>query len=188
MKSEVVRASTGRKVTDGMKEWWMLQWYEMAAFAVVRGRCCSAPPPLTLPAPIGECVPLDRALDRLGAAARDADDVERALAEYTRAVHCAVSSGHGGTYGHPSRPKGGEEAAIRKTLARGSKPSGRDAGPSEHRPGGDADRSGPTPAPARAAPSVASKPAAPKPRATAARPAADPYAPKATPAAPSDPY
>jgi serine/threonine-protein kinase len=119
LKSEVVRASTGRKVTEGMKEWSVLGWYEMAAFAIIRRRCCAAPQPLSLPAPTGGCKPLDRALDDLGDAATTAGaDLEAALGAYTKAIHCAVSSGHASTYGQQGRPRGGEETALRKTMGR----------------------------------------------------------------------
>ena len=46
LRSRVVLASADGRPTDAMREWALLSWYEMAAFAVVRGRCCAASPPL----------------------------------------------------------------------------------------------------------------------------------------------
>jgi hypothetical protein len=117
MRAEVVRAKSGTGVTEGMREWSMMHWYEMAAFAVIRETCCAAPVPLVLPRPLGSCAPLDETLRDLATAVATGADHGPALAAYTKAVHCTVSSG-AGAYKYETRPLGGEEEAVKKTIAR----------------------------------------------------------------------
>jgi hypothetical protein len=123
LKSQVVRASGGR-VSEGMREWAVLSWYEMAAFALMRARCCPSPPPLTLPNMNGPCIPLDQRLNELTAAtlgmkANDVDlKVRQAADQYTRAIHCAVKNGTTGPFPWKGGLQGGEDLAFLKTLAR----------------------------------------------------------------------
>ena len=121
-KRRVVQAAGGG-VTEAMREWAQLQWYEMASFAVLRARCCPAPAPLALPLPMGTCDPLARSLDALGAAAAGRGDVDAALARYRAAIHCALSSGASGDYIYRTRPPAAAEAALRRTLDRAPRPA-----------------------------------------------------------------
>ncbi len=123
LKAEAIRAGSSgsvKKVSDGMREWAILGWYEMAAFSVIRARCCPAAAPITLPTPEG-CEPLDKVLTELGAAASTAGDDAAArdvLARYTKAAHCVARSGAATRYGRGDRIEGGEETAFLKTLDR----------------------------------------------------------------------
>ena len=44
--SEKMVVGAGGKLTDGMREWAGLGWYEAAAYGVLRARCCPTPAPL----------------------------------------------------------------------------------------------------------------------------------------------
>jgi len=90
----------------------------MPAFAVVRGRCCAAPPPLKLPPAIGNCKPLEQALDELGVAAAGPGDAEPAVVAVRKAIQCVIRSGGDVNYTYKGRPPEGAESAFRKTLAR----------------------------------------------------------------------
>jgi serine/threonine-protein kinase len=123
LKKQVMLASKAR-LNDGLREWAMLNWYEMAAFAVMRARCCpAAAPPLTLPPPSGSCDPLERRLNELSAAALEATDanaekLKGALNEYTKAVHCFLRTGTTAPFEWKTAPPGGADTAFLKTLAR----------------------------------------------------------------------
>jgi hypothetical protein len=121
IRSRLVLASGGRP-TDAMREWALLSWYEMAAFAVVRARCCAAPPPVKLPPPVGVCDPLDHALDALGAAASGQGDVEPDLARLRKALACAALNGGDAGYPYKGRPPDGSESALLKTIERRPSP------------------------------------------------------------------
>ncbi len=123
-RTALVIAGTHRPVSDGMREWAMLGWYEMAAFAVMRARCCPGAAPLVLPKPLGACAPLDDALNALGAAAaRRADQatLDEALGAFTKSVSCVVRSGGANLFGAYPTPRGGEDTTFRKTLARAAR-------------------------------------------------------------------
>jgi len=123
LRSRVVLASADGRPTEAMLEWALLSWYEMAAFSVIRGRCCAAPPPLKLPPAIGSCQPLDKALDALGAAAAGQGDLEAAFGGVRKAVLCTVLSKGDINYNYKGRAPEGAESTLRKTLER--KPPGR---------------------------------------------------------------
>jgi serine/threonine-protein kinase len=112
------RAGAGT-VTNAMRDWAALHWYEMASFAVIRARCCPDAGPLGLPPPVGVCAPLDRSLDEIGAAAVGRGDLEAALARHRSAIHCALGSGAAADYSYKSAPTGGAEPALRRTIERG---------------------------------------------------------------------
>jgi hypothetical protein len=117
IRSRLVLANGGRP-TDAMREWALLSWYEMAAFAVVRARCCAAPPPVKLPPPVGVCDALDHALDALGAAASGQGDVEPAIVRLRRALLCAALNGGDAGYSYKGKPPDGSESALLKTIER----------------------------------------------------------------------
>jgi serine/threonine-protein kinase len=110
--------------TQAMREWALLHWYELALVEVARARCCAGAEPTKLPAPIGRCEPFSTILPELGAAASEptasgapTPATEAALARFTRSVHCTVTGGSLG-YRYRDRPRGGEESAFRRFLAR----------------------------------------------------------------------
>ncbi|WP_437997784.1 hypothetical protein WMF26_45200 [Sorangium sp. So ce185] len=123
LKGHLARAAGPEGISDATKEWGVLGWYDMAALAALRARCCHAPPPLALPRAPEGCLPLDEALNDLGAAVASAsapDDraVARASRRYTRAAQCVVRVGAATWYGRKSKPNGGEASAFKKVLAR----------------------------------------------------------------------
>ncbi|WP_437287013.1 hypothetical protein [Sorangium sp. So ce406] len=123
LKSHLAQAAGPTGISDATKEWGVLRWYDMAALAALRARCCRAPPPLELPGTPEGCPPLDAALNDLGAAVSSAsapDDraVAKAARRYTRTVQCIVRVGAASHYGRKNNPNGGEARALKKVLAR----------------------------------------------------------------------
>jgi hypothetical protein len=121
---ELVRAQlvrNHRNISDGMKEWALLGWYEMAAFSVVRARCCPSASPLQLPEVHG-CAPMADVLAGItAAAAATADPEDKALKKavdaYTDAVHCFVRSGNASRFGRVRNPQGGEDTTFMRFLS-----------------------------------------------------------------------
>jgi hypothetical protein len=104
-----------------MKEWALLGWYEMAAFSVVRARCCPSAPPLQLPEAHG-CAPMPDVLAGIAAAATaTADPADKALKKavdaYTDAIHCVVRSGNATRFGRVGNPQGGEDTTFMHFLS-----------------------------------------------------------------------
>jgi hypothetical protein len=110
-----------RNISEGMKEWALLGWYAMAAFTVVRTRCCPSASPLQLPEVHG-CPSMADALAGIATAAgATADPADEALRKsvdaYTDAVHCVVRSGNAFRFGRVGYPQGGEDTTFMHFLS-----------------------------------------------------------------------
>jgi eukaryotic-like serine/threonine-protein kinase len=116
----VVRASQGR-VTDGMREWALLGWYELAAYAAIRGRCCPDAEPLELPVTPGSCPDLGEALRTISAVARPgAPEASFADASggFDASLRCVLRSRQTKAFGKHKKLAGGEGTAFQKTFSR----------------------------------------------------------------------
>jgi hypothetical protein len=133
LRAEVARRTGAqRNVSEGMREWAVLGWYELAAFAVIRSRCCDAPEPLALPPEVANCPSFDASIATFAALAprngtaigpqppaEVATQIDAAMAEYDKSLRCIIRAGASRNYGSYIRPQGGEDTAFRKTLLRG---------------------------------------------------------------------
>ncbi len=120
VRTQLVRAR--HNVSLGMKEWALLGWYEMAAFSVIRSRCCASPPKLQVPE-VGTCAPIPEILDGVAAAAKATTDpadkaLRHAVDAFTTAIHCIVRSGVAARYGRVGNPQGGEDTTFMHFLSR----------------------------------------------------------------------
>lgn len=121
MREEVVKAGLDRDVSEGMREWAMLGWYELPAFVSIRARCCAGAEPVVLPASDGTCRSLEEVLRDLGQrVVESADDaaLEEAVDAYSKTIFCLMKTGTARLYGRYPTPRGGEDTTFRKTLAR----------------------------------------------------------------------
>jgi hypothetical protein len=109
--SAVVAGAPKGTVTDAMKIFARIGWYDMAAFAVVHNGCCLEAKPVTIPEGHAECS-MDTALREVGDAVIAARDVEVALKRYTDSIHCELNQGGGKFLKRTSRPEGGEDTAF----------------------------------------------------------------------------
>ncbi len=118
LKTQIVVEGRGRPATGGMKEWAVLGFYEVAALAVVRGRCCPGAEPLTFPD--AEPCKLGEALVAVGKAARSGAPKEE-LAEATKRfdgeVRCLMKVRQTERFGYQPL-LGGEASTFEKTTAR----------------------------------------------------------------------
>ncbi len=100
-------------VTDAMKIFARIGWYDMAAFAVVRAGCCENAKALSLPPPSTGCTAMADSLREIGqlggCVSRSYDE---SLKAYTAAIHCEMNAGKGGALRHAARPAGGEDGAF----------------------------------------------------------------------------
>jgi hypothetical protein len=97
--------SAGGHVSDSMKEWSQLGFYELAVVAMLRGQCCEAVKPLELLAALEGCGDLGEALEALVVASRPRADeaaLDRAVERFDGDIRCAVKLGRGPTYGYAS--------------------------------------------------------------------------------------
>jgi hypothetical protein len=122
IKDAVIRESVSKRVSEGMTEWASLGWFEMAAFAAMRGRCCPGAAPLVLPV-TRPCPPLDEPLNALAAAAAAGEKpttpaVLAPVKRLNEAVRCVLRVGATGVYGRTRPPLFDADAALLKVLER----------------------------------------------------------------------
>ncbi len=121
VRAQLVRAH--RNMSDGMKEWALLGWYEPAAFSVLRAHCCPSASPQKLPEVPRGCAPVSEAFAEIAAAAAATSDpadkaLRKAVDAYTDDIHCIVRAGIAARFGRVGNPQGGEDTMFLRFLAR----------------------------------------------------------------------
>jgi hypothetical protein len=111
----IVTAAPKGSVTDAMKVFARIGWYEMAAFAVVRAGCCPDAPPLSMPQ--SQCS-MDAALREVGEAVVASKPVDPPLKKYTESIHCELNNNGAKWLRRASRPEGGEDTAFLDLVKR----------------------------------------------------------------------
>jgi hypothetical protein len=105
----------GQNVTDGMRLWAGLGWYEMAAYSVLRAHCCANPPELRWNFKL-VCT-VDQSLAKLEAAVakKDKAAVAEAAEGYLGDARCLSQFGQGRNFGQAA-PPGAGRASFEKLL------------------------------------------------------------------------
>ncbi|MCU0690486.1 MAG: hypothetical protein MUF54_03710 [Polyangiaceae bacterium] len=85
--SQLVRGGAGG-LTEGMKLWSALGWYELAVVSVVRDGCCGSVEPFELPQQQAACVPVAEALRLVTLGGCGEQEAHRRAVEYGDAVRC----------------------------------------------------------------------------------------------------
>lgn len=121
VRAEIILGGQGRIVSDGMREWAVLGWYEMAAFTLLQSTCCASPPAIELPVVIPNCdiaPPLKELTAVAVSATSDDAKVQEAFDAYTKAAKCIARQGGSDSFGRKGGPQGGEDTSFKKTLDR----------------------------------------------------------------------
>ncbi len=108
----VVSGAPRGQVTDAMKIFAKIGWYDMAAFAVVRAGCCPDASPLAIPKLSDSCTKMDESLREVGEAVVAMKPVGPALKKYTESIHCELNLGRSHVLRRKERPAGGEDTAF----------------------------------------------------------------------------
>lgn len=116
LKSAVVAAG-GNGVTEAMREWSKLGWYETAAFTAMRAHCCPDAEALTVSSHYAVCQ-LEEALAYVTNAIDDEAKMKEALDDYHAAVICLTGKGWAGAFGRGGAPYGGERVHFARVMER----------------------------------------------------------------------
>lgn len=110
---------SGGQASKATVEWSNLGWYRVAAFAVIRGRCCSRAPTLSSPPIIAVCE-LDAVLEQLSKAVSSGRDdaVAVALQRFGVAASCVGTAGGGPMFGMEGMPRSQQAAVWLRMVAR----------------------------------------------------------------------
>ncbi len=105
MHSKIVVGGLG-KLTEGMRIWSQLSWYEMASVSVARAGCCPSAAPLKLPHPSEACPDLAAALTALGVARTKNKDASIEIMAFHDTVGCYFDKNYPKPYRYKQRPSG----------------------------------------------------------------------------------
>src|SRR6478752_3188058 len=111
----IVGGSKGN-ITDAMKIFARMGWYDMAAFAVVHAGCCENAKALELPPPSTGCTAMADSLREIGSAVVASRSYDEPMKTYTAAIHCEVNAGKGPVLRHNAHPAGGEDSAFAELV------------------------------------------------------------------------
>ncbi len=117
LRTAVVEGAGTGNVTDAMRIFSKLGWYEMAAYAVVRAGCC--PPdskPIELPEPADGCDAMAPALTNLSKAVTSAQGYDAALEHIAKVFDCEAGKNRASLFRHTTGPKPHEQAAFRELV------------------------------------------------------------------------
>ena len=120
VKEAVVNAGTGKAPSPGMKEWAVLGFYELAAYAVLRGRCCPGGETFSAPDSPG-CPSMNEALAKIASVSKkdsSDEDAKAAQKAFVGSVKCISQSKASKTFGGYPDLAGGEGSNFVKTLDR----------------------------------------------------------------------
>jgi hypothetical protein len=119
MNTQLVLGASPGAVTEGMRDWARLGWYEMAVFASAKVLCCEAPAALATRTSADQCA-LDRALEQLGQAAVRGEDaaLDSAMAHFKDTATCLLRQGGAGPYVALGVPGRAPDAAFARFVAR----------------------------------------------------------------------
>jgi hypothetical protein len=118
----VVQGAAGGAPTDAQQLFARLGWYEMAAFGVVRGTCCTDAKSLSLPDPSSGCDPLTKAMDEITNAVEAKEPLDGALTAFSKAARCETDAKKASLFRRGGAPQPSEEAAFKELMKSVSAP------------------------------------------------------------------
>jgi hypothetical protein len=116
IRERVAIAGHRRGVTSGMREWALLGFFEIGAYATLRDRCCVGVEPLELPSDPPGCPSLRAALGNVSKA--DEGSLPDGLEQLGKVGRCIARSPFAAHFGDHPAPSGGEGTMLRRILRR----------------------------------------------------------------------
>lgn len=121
LRRRLVVAGAG-KVTLGMREWSTFGWFELAATAVIRARCCGADvAALRLPKTVGNCPELAEVLSKVARQPVVESEVKERAKAFDSAVVCLFANGVPRPYNYAARPTGHARLMFEGFLSRAAR-------------------------------------------------------------------
>lgn len=112
LRAGVVAGRPPDGISDSMKAFSQLGWYEMAAYAVVYRACCPDAAPLKLPSPSAGCDKIDELLERVVGQVLAENPLDEPLQKLAAAIDCEAKANRGPLY----RQKGRSEASEQQSF------------------------------------------------------------------------
>jgi hypothetical protein len=115
-RTAVVKGGAGTQITDAMKLFSRIGWYDMAAFAVARGGCCADAEPIELPVPIEGCADMGQALREIAKNVLASQPFDEPAERYNKAINCEVGANRAYLFRHTGRMQHYQELAFRDLI------------------------------------------------------------------------
>lgn len=116
LKSALVKYKPPGQVTDAMKVFSQLGWYEMAAYSVVHAGCCADAGPLKLVDPAPGCARVDEPLNSIGTSVVGNQSATAAIDAFDQSAKCEAKAQRAGSYNQKAAPTGAERRAFEDYL------------------------------------------------------------------------
>ncbi|MEZ4219769.1 MAG: hypothetical protein R3B13_02490 [Polyangiaceae bacterium] len=117
LRTAVVAGAGGASVTDAMKIFSKLGWFEMAAFTLIRGGCCPTDAPaIELPEPATGCNAMAPALTDLAKAVSGEQALDEAVAKASETFSCEAKANRASLFRRTAPPAAHEAAAFRDLV------------------------------------------------------------------------
>jgi hypothetical protein len=116
LRNAIVHGGNQIHVTEAMKLFSRIGWYDMPVYAIVRGGCCPDAKPIELPAPIEPCPDMGQALRDIAKAAIASQSIDDPLGRYTKSANCEISANRAYIYKRHGKPLYHQEQTFRELL------------------------------------------------------------------------
>lgn len=116
LRTEIVKGANGR-TSDAMKLFSKMGWYELPAYALVRGVCCIEAKPVTLAKPSEGCESLESAVRDIANAQQHKSSMDEPLKKFDEAARCEAGKGQAKSYSQKGPPAGQEASTFKEFVA-----------------------------------------------------------------------
>ncbi len=116
LRSALVKYKPSGQVTDAMKVFSQLGWFEMAAYSVVHSACCVEAKPLKLPDPAEGCSRLDDPMNAIGTSVVANQSPTSSVDAFEQAARCEAQAQRAGVFGQKVAPTSAERQAFEDYL------------------------------------------------------------------------
>jgi serine/threonine protein kinase len=105
--------------SQAQREWPVLNWFQLAAFAAVQRKCCPGSPTTHLISSASTCVPLEKSLQAIAERAqKKGDPMDDVIQEYRKTIMCLSTARPTGIFGHSGQVRPDEETTFRVFVKR----------------------------------------------------------------------
>jgi serine/threonine protein kinase len=115
-RTAIVHGGAGTQITEAMKLFSRIGWYDMAAFAVARGGCCTDAKPIELPPPVEGCADMGQALREIAQNVLASQPFDEPAERYNKAINCEVAANRAYLFRHTGRMMAYQETAFRDLV------------------------------------------------------------------------
>jgi eukaryotic-like serine/threonine-protein kinase len=116
LRTAIVQGGAQVQVTDAMKLFSRIGWYDMPAYAVLRGGCCPDAKPIELPPPVETCADMGQAIRDIAKNVLASQSADEPIERYGKSVDCEVRANRAYLFRHTGKALHYQELAFRDLI------------------------------------------------------------------------